>query len=102
MSDGSNRAKASSTSSTRWRGCACVIRVHSCSLPARDGGRFGIVLPEALACEKPIVATRIDGYAALVGNSGCGRLVPPGDAAALAAALDHLLSDDAASRRCGG
>jgi len=69
--------------------------------PALGGESFGIVLLEALACEKPIVATRIDGYAALVGNSGCGRLVPPGDAAALATALDQLLSDDAERRRCG-
>jgi phosphatidyl-myo-inositol alpha-mannosyltransferase len=76
--------------------CADVV----CS-PALGGESFGIVLLEALACEKPIVATRIDGYAALVGNSGCGRLVPPGDAAALAAALGHLLSDDAERRRCG-
>jgi phosphatidylinositol alpha-mannosyltransferase len=69
--------------------------------PALGGESFGIVLLEALACEKPIVATRIDGYAALVGNSGCGRLVPPGDSAALAAALDQLLSDDVERRRCG-
>jgi phosphatidylinositol alpha-mannosyltransferase len=69
--------------------------------PALGGESFGIVLLEALACGKPIVATRIDGYAALVGDSGCGRLVPPGDAAALAAALDLLLSDDAERRRCG-
>jgi phosphatidylinositol alpha-mannosyltransferase len=69
--------------------------------PALGGESFGIVLLEALACEKPIVATRIDGYAALVGNSGCGRLVPPGDSAALAAALDQLLCDDVERRRCG-
>jgi phosphatidylinositol alpha-mannosyltransferase len=69
--------------------------------PSLGGESFGIVLLEALACEKPIVATRIDGYAALVGSSGCGRLVPPGDSAALAAALDQLLSDDVERRRCG-
>ena len=69
--------------------------------PALGGESFGIVLLEALACEKPIVATRIDGYAALVGDAGCGQLVAPGDSAALAAALDHLLSDDAERRRCG-
>ena len=69
--------------------------------PAIGGESFGIVLLEALACERSIVATRIDGYAALVGDSGCGRLVPPGDARALAAAIDQLLSDDAERRRCG-
>jgi phosphatidylinositol alpha-mannosyltransferase len=60
--------------------------------PALGGESFGIVLLEALACEKPIVATRIDGYAALV---------PPGESAALAAALDQLLCDDVERRRCG-
>jgi phosphatidylinositol alpha-mannosyltransferase len=69
--------------------------------PATGGESFGIVLLEALACATPIVATRIDGYQALVGDSGCGRLVPPGDAAALAAALDQLLSNDDERRRCG-
>src|SRR5262249_31111838 len=69
--------------------------------PATGGESFGIVLLEALACARPIVATRIDGYAGLVGDSGCGRLVPPADAPALAAALDGLLSDDEERRRCG-
>jgi phosphatidyl-myo-inositol alpha-mannosyltransferase len=70
--------------------------------PATGGESFGIVLLEALACATPIVATRIDGYQALVGDADCGRLVPPGDASALAGALDDLLSDDDERRRCGG
>ena len=69
--------------------------------PATGGESFGLVLVEALACGTPIVATRIDGYRALVGGEGCGRLVPPADAGALSAALCELLDDDEERRRCG-
>ena len=69
--------------------------------PAIGGESFGMVLLEALACERPIVATRIDGYRAVVGDAGCGRLVAPGDPGALAAALSELLDDDDERRRCG-
>jgi phosphatidylinositol alpha-mannosyltransferase len=61
--------------------------------PALRGESFGIVLLEAMACGKPIVASRIAGYEGLVGRTGGGVLVPPGDADALAAALVPLLDD---------
>jgi len=69
--------------------------------PSTGGESFGMVLLEALACGTPIVATRIDGYRAVVGDAGCGRLVPPGDAEALSAALSELLDNDEERRRCG-
>ncbi|HMF96668.1 MAG TPA: glycosyltransferase family 4 protein [Vicinamibacterales bacterium] len=69
--------------------------------PATGGESFGIVLLEALACETPVVATQIDGYRALIGDSACGRLVPPRDAPALAAALDDMLSNEEERQRCG-
>jgi phosphatidylinositol alpha-mannosyltransferase len=65
--------------------------------PALGGESFGIVLLEAMACAKPIGASRIDGYEALVGRSECATLVPPGDADALATALLALL--ESADRR---
>jgi phosphatidyl-myo-inositol alpha-mannosyltransferase len=65
--------------------------------PALGGESFGIVLLEAMACAKPIVASRIEGYEALVGGSECAALVPPGDADALATALLALL--ESADRR---
>jgi phosphatidylinositol alpha-mannosyltransferase len=70
--------------------------------PSLRGESFGIVLLEAMACGKPIVASRIAGYEALVGNAGGGPLVPPGDADAIADALVSLLGDEALRREFGG
>jgi phosphatidylinositol alpha-mannosyltransferase len=61
--------------------------------PAIGGESFGIALLEAMACEKPIVASRIEGYETLVGPAACGVLVPPGDDEALSQALLELLQD---------
>jgi phosphatidylinositol alpha-mannosyltransferase len=69
--------------------------------PSLRGESFGIVLLEAMACGKPIVASRIAGYEALVGDAGCGPLVPPGDAGAIAKALVSLLGDEALQRKLG-
>jgi phosphatidyl-myo-inositol alpha-mannosyltransferase len=69
--------------------------------PATGGESFGIVLLEAMACQKPIVASRIEGYEALVGPAGCGTLVPGGDAGALGAAIRSLLGDATLRRTLG-
>lgn len=49
------------------------------------------ILIEAAAMEKPIVATKIAGCMGLVEDNVNGFLVPVGDAASLAAALDKLV-----------
>jgi glycosyltransferase involved in cell wall biosynthesis len=49
------------------------------------------VLLEAFAARLPVVATAVGGVPSLV--DGCGRLVPPEDAAAAAEALHELVSD---------
>jgi phosphatidylinositol alpha-mannosyltransferase len=69
--------------------------------PALGGESFGIVLLEAMACEKPIVASRIEGYETLVGPAACGVLVPPGDHEALSQALLRLLQDRPLRRSLG-
>jgi glycosyltransferase involved in cell wall biosynthesis len=71
------------------------------SVPTRDGRREGIpvALREALACERPVVASRLSGIPELVIDGQTGLLTPPRDAAALAAALARLIEDAALRRR---
>jgi glycosyltransferase involved in cell wall biosynthesis len=70
---------------------------------ARDGDRDGLpnVVLEALSQGLPVVATRVSALPELVEDGVNGRLVPPEDPAALAAALTGLVGDPAARQRLG-
>lgn len=69
-------------------------------LPAeRSTGQ--VVLLEAMALGKPVVATRVTGTADYVRNGENGLLVPPGDAAALGDAVARLAADPALAARLG-
>jgi glycosyltransferase involved in cell wall biosynthesis len=50
-----------------------------------------VALIEALAAGRPVVATRVGGTPDLLGDGRRGALVPPGDAAALAAGIVDAL-----------
>lgn len=62
-------------------------------MPAVGAESFGIVLLEAMSAGKPIVASNIPGYAAVLDHGVEGLLVPPRDVKALAQALLSLLED---------
>lgn len=64
---------------------------------------FGVVLMEAMRYGRPLVASRIPGSGVgwVVEEGETGLLTPPGDAAALAAALERLAIDPDLRRRLG-
>ncbi len=69
--------------------------------PAISRESFGIVLLEAMAVGKPIVASNIEGYASVVADGEDGLLVPPCDAPGLARALMTVLGDQALREQMG-
>lgn len=69
---------------------ACDVFV----LPSRREG-LGVAALEAMAAGRAVVASAVGGLATAVVDQRTGLLVPPGDAAALADALERLLRDPA-------
>lgn len=63
--------------------------------PSLRGESFGVVLAEAMAAGTPVVASDLPGYRNVVADGDEAVLVPPGDAAALAAALARTLTEPA-------
>jgi glycosyltransferase involved in cell wall biosynthesis len=73
------------------------------SVVARDGQMEGIpvALMEAMAAERPVIATAISGIPELVEHAVNGLLVEPGNAQALADAIGALLVDSERGRELG-
>ena len=72
--------------------------------PALGHESFGIVLVEAMATGRAVVASDIPGYRCVVQPGVNGVVVPPGDVSALAETLSSLIEDAdrrAALGRCG-
>lgn len=57
------------------------------------GECFGIATVEAMAAGLPVIASLVGGAGDIVDDGANGFLVPPGDEAALAVALDKLVGD---------
>jgi glycosyltransferase involved in cell wall biosynthesis len=75
-----------------------IARADVFVLTSRYEG-FGNVLVEAMACGVPVVATRSAGTGDIVSSGADGLLVERHEPAAVAAALDQVLSDPALRRR---
>lgn len=69
-------------------------------LPSRSEG-LGLVLLEAMAAGRPVVATRVGGISEVVMSGETGILVPPDDPGVLAGAIRQVLSDPALAARMG-
>lgn len=77
-----------------------LARADLLCAPSLGGESFGLVLAEGMAAGLPVVASAIPGYVDVLPER-CGRLVQPGDAAALAGALEELLADEPLRRALG-
>lgn len=62
---------------------------------------FGLVIAEAMACGKPVIATRVGGIPEIVVDGVTGLLVPPADAESLANAMLKLIRDLELRRNLG-
>jgi N-acetyl-alpha-D-glucosaminyl L-malate synthase BshA len=62
---------------------------------------FGLVALEAMACEVPVIATRVGGLPELVENGATGFLFPVGDVNAMAAGAISLLSNQTLTQQFG-
>jgi glycosyltransferase involved in cell wall biosynthesis len=82
----------------RWYDALDVV------VQASFGESFGLVLVEAMALGKPLVATGVGGQLEIVEDGTSGLLVPSGDPDALAEAVGRILADPglAATLGCGG
>lgn len=68
-----------------------------------DGGMDNLptVIMEAMAAGLPVVSTSVGGIPEMVIENETGFLVPPGDAAALAGAIEKMISDRSLARTLG-
>ncbi len=71
-----------------------------CAVPSLHE-TFGLAALEAMACGTPVVASDAGGLRGLVRHGETGLLCRPGDAAALAEALDAVLGGPSRARRMG-
>ena len=79
----------------RWMQAMDVI-VH-----ASDREPFGIVVVEAMALGKPVIAGSAGGPSEIITDGVHGLLAPFGDASALSGAINRFLGDPALMARCG-
>jgi glycosyltransferase involved in cell wall biosynthesis len=80
---------------------AAFAAAAAVAVPSRWPEPQGLVAVEAMTSGVPVAASRIGGLTELVDDGVTGLLVEPGDADALAGALDDLLADPGRRRRMG-
>ena len=69
--------------------------------PATGAESFGIVLLEAMAAGKPVVASSIEGYSGIISHGQQGLLVPRKNSEELAQSLSLLINNPELARSMG-
>lgn len=69
-----------------------------CVVPSLWQEAFGMVVLEAMALGKPVIATNVGGIPELIDDSVSGLLVPPGDESALANAMMRMMNNQEEAR----
>lgn len=72
----------------------CLHAADFFLMPSQSEG-LPLSLLEAMAAGLPVVASDVGGIPGAIGEPPCGLLVPPGDSAGLAAALERIVGDPA-------
>ncbi len=80
---------------------AVLAQCHIFTLPTMYAEGLPVSILEAAACQRPIVTTAVPGPEDFVTDGVQGLLVPPGDAGALAAALERFIRDPALRGKMG-
>lgn len=76
-------------------------RAYAFVLPSLEEGSGSIAILEAMAAGLPVVATNVDGIPEDIENGVSGLLVPPGNAAALADAIETVLTNPVLAQNLG-
>lgn len=79
---------------------ACYAHSEIFALPSRGEG-FGLVYLEAMACGKPVIGGAHGGAPEVIEDGKTGYLVPHGDAAQLATAIEALLASPTDAQEMG-
>jgi spore coat protein SA len=77
--------------------CAADIFVNPVLVPEA----FGMVNVEAMACERPVIATQVGAIPEIIDNGKNGILIPPHNVKALASAIIFLLDNHNIAKQMG-
>ena len=89
-----------------WLDHQKIVKVYQdmdiCVIPSLWEEPFGMVATEAMACGKPVVASKAGGLRDSVEDGVTGFHFPPGDSDTLAEKIDILLDDPSLREKMGG
>jgi len=85
---------------TILRGCAALV-LPAVPHPVLGTEGLGVAIIEAMSYGRAVIASDTGGIRDVVLHERTGLLVPPGDATALAAAMQRLLEDESLAPRLG-